>query len=106
MEENKYIAGKKNSVQAKTDRKLWIEEKVRNYQQEAKDIDIELHRDLAVIEDLTNIAREIDEKTQALEKARTEVMVSASEDVLDVFLTLKAEIAELEAKMRMKYYAR
>lgn len=108
-EENKYIAGKKNALATKMARKVWLEDKIRVYQSEAEEIRVSAISDQKVIETLVELNGQLKHRKEALSRARS-LMASLEDDDVDValeaYLKAKAEVEEIEAKMRLKYYAK
>jgi hypothetical protein len=106
---NKYVQGKKNAFTTKTARKLWVQDKLRQYKLEEEELRVELISDAKVIEALEDLKKEHDELTEALNRAKLRMADLNGQDVdvaIDALLKAKADVEEVEAKMRLKYYAK
>jgi hypothetical protein len=108
-EPNKYVQGKKNAYTTKTARKLWVQDKIRKYQLEEEELTIELRSDQKIITELEAMEKEHVELTDALNRAKLRMADLSGQDVdiaIDALLKAKTEVEDLEAKMRLKYYAK
>ncbi len=109
MEENKYIIGKRNAHKTKSDRKLFVQNKIRMYKDEEEEITAELRRDEKVIADLEVLQSRLEDRRKHMELAK-QLMAHADTDglekALDTFMQAKSDIAKIEAEMRTVYYAK
>lgn len=106
---SKYVQGKRNSYTTRTARLLWVQDKIRTYTQEEEDLKRELAKEVKNIEELEALVETLAEKNLAMEEAQKRLANIAAEDVpaaLDGILNARAEIDEVEAQIRAKYYAK
>lgn len=109
MVENKYIQGKRNAHKTKSDRKVFVQGKIRLYKDEEEALSAELRRDEKVIAELEVLQSRLEDRTKHMELAK-QLMSNADPDglekALDTFMQAKSDIAKIEAEMRAKYYAK
>lgn len=108
-EENKYVEGKKNSRATKTERKLWVEDKIRTYQRELEGLSIEITSDDKVITKLERLDSErvsLLESQASAQRRMTELEGEAFDATLDTYMSIKKKVADVEAEIRSVYYGR
>lgn len=108
-EENKYVQGKKNARATKRERQLWVQDKIKTYQAESEELDIEIASDDKVIEKLEKLDTERLVLVEALASAKrrmNNLEDEAFEATLATYMETKTKIAKVEASIRSVYYGR
>ena len=108
-EENKYVQGKKNARATKRERQLWVEDKIKTYQAELEELEIEIASDDKVVAKLEKLDIERETLVESLASAKrrmNNLEDEAFEATLATYMETKGKIAKVEASMRSVYYGR
>lgn len=109
LTENKYVHGKKNARATKTERRLWIQEKISTYQRELGALEVEIEADDKVIAKLDQLEMRktvLEENLESIKRRIATIDPSEMEAALEGFMRTKEDITKVEAEMRLVYYGR
>jgi hypothetical protein len=109
LTENKYVHGKKNARAAKTERRVWVQEKISTYQRELASLDVEIEADDKIIDKLDKLEMRktvLEENLESIKRRIATIDPSEMEAALEGFMRTKEDITKVEAEMRLVYYGR